>query len=108
MDAPGKPKSYSEINTALRERSGNVVNDDRLTSFLYELMRDHVPPGEVEKLVRDLELDDSHGNTSSLFSNGWLACYAEDLAKRLTRSSRTEQCSPDRDKSGDVPNDEHD
>lgn len=36
------------MNQKLRIRSGEVNIDSKLTSFLYELMRDHLPPGEVE------------------------------------------------------------
>jgi hypothetical protein len=68
---PGQP------NSELRLRSGEININDRLTSFLYELMRDHLPLGVVEKLVCDsMESDVA-------YTNGWLAKYAEDLAKRL-------------------------
>src|SRR5688572_22012508 len=47
-----------KANEALRERSGKVdVHDDRLTSFLYDLVRDHLPPGTVERLVREADPD---------------------------------------------------
>lgn len=68
---PGEP------NSELRIRSSEVNINDRLTSFLYELMRDHLPAGIVEKLVRDASEPDV------AYTNGWLAKYAEDLAKRL-------------------------
>lgn len=62
----------------LRERSGSVNIDSRLVSFLYELMRDHLPTGVVEEIVLASE------NESSVnYTNGWLAKYAEDLALRL-------------------------
>jgi len=66
-----------EHNSELRLRSGEVNVNDRLTSFLYELMRDHLDAGTVEKLVRDSQDPDV------AYTNGWLAQYAEDLAKRL-------------------------
>lgn len=62
----------------LRERSGSVTIDSRLVSFLYELMRDHLPAGVVEEIVMASETD-----SVVTYSNGWLAKYAEDLAKRL-------------------------
>lgn len=65
-----------EINT-LREASGHIERDSKLISFLYELMRDHLPPGVVEKLVQDSQVSEC------LYTNGWLALYAEDLANRL-------------------------
>lgn len=68
----------SKETEAMRERSGRVMLTDKLVSFLYELMRDHLPPGEVERLVRNSQ---EAGDT--LYTNGWLAKYAEDLANRL-------------------------
>lgn len=67
----------SEETNALRERSGTVRINSKLVSFLYELMRDHVPPGVVEELVQD------SFDPDVTYTNGWLATYAEDLAKRL-------------------------
>jgi len=67
----------ADENEALRERSGAVFDDDPLVSFLYLLMRDHVPAGVVEGIVRPRD-----GVTH--FTNGHLARYAQDLAARLT------------------------
>jgi hypothetical protein len=61
----------------LRLRSGDVETSDKLVSFLYDLMRDHLPPGTVERLVLDAQ------TTPVKFTNGWLAEYAKDLATRL-------------------------
>lgn len=71
--------SYKEINTAMTLRSGSVVHEGKLVSFLYELMRDHLPPGKVESIVRNAQLEDS----PIYYSNGWLAEYAKDLCNRL-------------------------
>lgn len=68
--------SEEEI-AALRERSGTVRINSKLVSFLYELMRDHLPAGEIEKLVKASQESDC------LYTNGWLAKYAQDLANRL-------------------------
>lgn len=70
-------------NTRLREASGRVdiPAEDWLTSFLYELMRDAAPPGEVERIVRHIEQEPRDGD--NLYSNGWLAHYAKNLADRL-------------------------
>lgn len=70
-------KESKHFNTELRERSGEININSKLVGFLYELMRDHLPAGEVEKLVRkcqDPEIE---------YCNGYLAKYAEDLANRL-------------------------
>lgn len=68
-------------NEKMRARSGRVVSRDRLTSVIYELIRDHVPPSTLEKIVRDLDMAGVDGET--LFTNGWLASYAEDMARRI-------------------------
>lgn len=62
---------------ALFERSGCYGSRSMLVSFLYDLMRDHVPPGVVESLLKDCP------PTETTFSNGWLALYADDVARRL-------------------------
>lgn len=64
-------------DAALFGRSGQVIDDRPLVSFLYELMRDHVSPGVLERLVRD-----SPG-IDTTFTNGHLARYAQDMASRL-------------------------
>lgn len=64
--------------TAMRKRSGTVKINSRLVSFLYELMRDHLPPGVVEEIVMA-----SEDEPECLYTNGWLAKYAEDISNRL-------------------------
>lgn len=78
------------INRRLREDSGSVdySSSDWLTSFLYELMRDSAPPGAIERLVRNIELESKDGD--NLYSNGWLARYAKNLADRLRSVERGE------------------
>lgn len=63
-------------NKLLRARSGEITIHSKLTSFLYDLLRDHLPAGVVEELVRNAQ-PEVH------YTNGWLAKYAEDLALRL-------------------------
>lgn len=65
-------------NSLLRERSGYVTYNDKLISFLYELMRDHIPPGVIEEICCN-----SINNCDTIYTNGYLAKYAEDLATRL-------------------------
>jgi len=66
-------------NKRLETDSGNFSSDDRLVSFLYELMRDVVTPGKVEAMMRNSQ------ETPVNFSNGWLAKYSEYIAKRLRK-----------------------
>jgi len=47
-------------------------------SFLYQLMRDELPPGRVEQIMRDSLV------SNVTYSNGWLARHAEFVAKQLT------------------------
>lgn len=69
--------SLQDENKTLRQRSGEINVDSKLVSFLYELMRDHLPPGQVEAIVRASQEPDCQ------YTNGWLAQYAQDLANRL-------------------------
>lgn len=52
---------------------------DRLTSFLYVLMRDRLPPGVVTEVAIDAHV----GEGPFILSNGYLAKYAEHLAHKL-------------------------
>lgn len=63
-------------NDGLRTRSGNMFYKSRLISFLYDLLRDHLVPSTVEKLVSDAHPD-------VYYTNGYLARYAADVAERL-------------------------
>jgi hypothetical protein len=71
------------------ERSGKFTSRNPLVSFLYELMRDHVPPGVVEGIL------DDRGAIETTFTNGWLARYAQDVARRLDpQSGYSDGCCP--------------
>ena len=56
-----------------------IIEKDKLTSFLYDLLRDHLPAGVVEKLVQNALAE----NGSVEYTNGYLAQYAQNLANRL-------------------------
>lgn len=58
----------------------NEKSTDALVSFLYEVLRDHIVPGTVEKMVKDIE---SHSRDIMLFSNPHVARYAKELAQRI-------------------------
>lgn len=64
----------------LRRRSSPA---DQLTTFLYVLLRDHLPFGQVELLVRE-HVEKSIGQ-DSIYSHGDVARYAESLAIRILR-----------------------
>lgn len=63
-----------------------------LVAFLYQLMRDHVPYGVVEKIVVEDERAREENSVEGedfeyILSNGHLGKYAEDVAKRLLKGS---------------------
>lgn len=62
------------------------VSRNKVVSFLYELMRDHVPTGVAEHVVKNSENDEP-----TTFSNGYLARYAKDLARRLGQTLECDQ-----------------
>lgn len=64
----------------MRERSGHININSYLVSFLYELMRDHITPGQIEEIVQN-----SIKDPDVQYTNGWLAKYAEDIANRLIK-----------------------
>lgn len=79
FEAARRQRQHDQDETArLRAESGSVDSDDPLVSFLYELMRDHVPVGVVEQAVSN-----SPPGRTVQFTNGWLASYAADVATRL-------------------------
>jgi len=73
--------ALSEANAALRDRSGAVDSTDPLVSFLYILLRDHVPAGVVEGIVQNHVA--VAGGHEAEFCNGFIASYAKDVAERL-------------------------
>lgn len=79
-------------NLALVQRSGNFTTGSNLVVFVYELLRDHVLPGDMMKVVNDSDIE--HTNDVDYekpmwrLSNGWLAQFARDIVRRLILSER--------------------
>lgn len=67
----------------MRKRSGNINYKDKLTAFLYVLMRDSITPGRIEEIMIN-HIDEEEQQ----YTNGWLAKYANDIAKRLNNNER--------------------
>lgn len=66
----------------MRAASGRVNDDRPLVIFLYLLARDHLAVGVVEDiLMKSTEIPESRDTT--YFTNGWLASWAQDAAKRM-------------------------
>jgi hypothetical protein len=83
----------SDPNGEMHKRSGHVHEVDPLVALLYDLLRDHIQPGDLEPLVREACL---YGSVSKCYSNGWLAQYAKDIALRLdiARNKPPESATP--------------
>lgn len=85
--AHNKPCGRGPEDQKLFEQTGRVyANDDRLMSFLYELMRDELPVGVVEGIIRN---SGSHDN----FTNGDLARIAKRMADSLRARAQAPVCS---------------
>lgn len=66
----------------MRFMSGSVASDLVLVEFLYILMRDKLTPGSVEEIMQSLIHRETKGDPI-VFTNGWLADHAKDIAVRL-------------------------
>lgn len=64
------------------------MTDDQLTSFLYILMRDHLPSGVVEDIMA--KHVENIGNDEVRFSNPHLEAHARELASRLVGPCKAE------------------
>lgn len=56
------------------------VNEDKVVALLYHLMRDHLPTGEIERIVKELE---KAGDVKLVFSNHYLEMMARAYLERL-------------------------
>lgn len=65
-------------NEEYREHTGCVSSTDHTAAFLYILMRDKLPVGEVEEILMEMCEHEVH-----LFTNGWLAKIAVEMSERL-------------------------
>jgi|JI10StandDraft_1071094.scaffolds.fasta_scaffold1174981_2 hypothetical protein len=79
---PHKVPANIEIEVASRElESSKGQLSGALASFLYDLMRDHLPFGVVESLMRDATKGIATGPDTA--TNAWLCDYANYLAHKL-------------------------
>ena len=79
-DAYGASGDMPEHCLRMRAASGRIDSRRKLVSFLYILARDHMTVGAIESLwINHVEPD----RGKSMFTNGWLAQWADDLADRL-------------------------
>ena len=83
-DARLPPGSVSPVlQDRLRVMSGCVTSTDPLVAFLYHLMRDHVPVGVVAAACQSVLC----GNGERVYTNGFLARYAEWIARELRNNA---------------------
>lgn len=68
-------------NQEMRNASGHVKSSDKVVMLMYYLLRDHITSSKLESIVDELEKMENE----ALFTNGWLAKYAENLASRLEK-----------------------
>lgn len=61
----------------MRNASGNVCSDSPLVSFFYVLIRNGCPIHVVEDALSEITTE------RTLYTNGWLAKYSADIAKRF-------------------------
>lgn len=71
-------------NRRMRAASGRVNDHSPLVAFLYELARDHVTTGVLEERIDRLSQNYDPLGPGFMFTNGYLARWAQDAAKRLT------------------------
>ena len=62
----------------------NGMEKDGLVSFLYILLRDHLPAGEIERIIVE-HVDKAKKNGPIIYDNAYLASYAAELADRIQR-----------------------
>jgi hypothetical protein len=67
-------------NKSMRARSGEVNDRRFLVGFLYVLARDELPVGRIEELYDRFRPTEG---VECMFTNGWLANWAKDMADRL-------------------------
>jgi len=71
-------------NLRMREASGRVNDTRPLVAFLYNLARDEVTMGVLEDVLTRSIGDSEDAARPFMFTNGWLAQWAQDTADRLT------------------------
>ena len=77
----------NDENVRMREASGEFKSKDPMVSFVYVVLRDGCPPEVMESALIQMHSEEC------LYTNGWLARYAEDIAGRL-RIAELEDSDP--------------
>jgi hypothetical protein len=77
----------SRFDKELREESGEISGNSKLVSFFYTLMRDHILPADIMKLVKedhDTPVCYDPDNKKFTYTNGWLAEMAAWVVLQLS------------------------
>lgn len=74
----------------LREASGGWESSCVLTSILYDLLRDHIRPGDLQRIISVSTNPKVAGKPVS-YTNGYLAKYAAFLAGEIARASKASE-----------------
>ena len=78
-----RDKRLMRKSEEMRSTSGAVDCDDPLVLFLYLLARNELAIGIIENLMGQVYL--CKNETTTQYTNGWLAQWAMDCAGRLRR-----------------------
>jgi hypothetical protein len=73
------------VNKDMRAKSGTVTDSRPLVVFLYSLARDYLPLTDIEDAIDNSFPPEPHPEARVIFTNGWLARWAQYSAERLTR-----------------------
>lgn len=71
---------YKELTHLPQIGSGTVKDEQKLTAFVYLLLRDHIPSGKLNKIMDDIA---NIGERNAVYSDKNLEAMAQDFAKRL-------------------------
>lgn len=71
---------HAEEQVRMFHASGRVSGHEPIIAFIYTLLRDHLTPGTIEDIMLTQV---PVAGVKTTYSNGWLAHYAADVARRL-------------------------
>lgn len=74
------PEKHTTLNYV---SSARVKSPSKLVKFLYEILNCNVPPNVIEEIFTKMTEDEATGDGYYMLDNGWVARYAEDIARCL-------------------------
>lgn len=83
-------RALEQFNVEVPKISSTLVkSSSRLVAFLYYLLNHYIPCIYVDEINEKIAELQAGGDDSFTFSNGWLAGYAEDIARHLLEDGTT-------------------